>query len=209
MIAPRRPQTRDELEALIKEARARQLRRRLLGAAAVAITAAIALSGYALTLGGRPGPADRPARGVRAVPLCRASQLSASSYWNGAGGTRINFFTIANRGGSSCSLPSGRPVALLSRDGSLLHVQESRPDDRFGFAPRAKPLRTLAPGRKAAVYMQWANWCGRPRAGLTTTVALRFADGLLVAAHHVSGQPPCLSRAHPSLLVVSRVLTPS
>ena len=45
MIAPPRPPSHDELEALIKEARARQLRRRLLGAAGVAIAAALG-NGY-------------------------------------------------------------------------------------------------------------------------------------------------------------------
>ncbi len=47
MIAPPKPPAQDELEALIKEARERQLQRRLLGAAAIAIGAAIALGIYA------------------------------------------------------------------------------------------------------------------------------------------------------------------
>lgn len=93
--------------------------------------------------------------------------------------------------------------------GSVLNVQESGPQDKFGFAPHAKPLRILEPGRKAAVYMQWSNWCERPRSGLATTVTLRFRGGLRVTARNVLGQPPCLDRAQPSLLVVSRVLTPS
>ena len=37
MIAPPKPPAHDELEALIKEARERQLRRRLLGAAGIAV----------------------------------------------------------------------------------------------------------------------------------------------------------------------------
>ena len=79
MIAPPKPQEHEELEALIKEARERQLRRRLLGAAAVAIAAALALAVYAATIGsdGQSGvTGGSPAGGA---PLCRSSQLSVAA----------------------------------------------------------------------------------------------------------------------------------
>lgn len=47
MIAPPKPPSHDELEALIKEARERQLRRRLFGAAVVAIAAGVGLAMWA------------------------------------------------------------------------------------------------------------------------------------------------------------------
>jgi len=72
MIAPPRPPSRDDLEALIEEARARQLRRRLLGAAGVAIAAALGLSVYALTIGGQPA-ASTAQKGSSGVPFCCAS----------------------------------------------------------------------------------------------------------------------------------------
>jgi len=53
MIAPPRPPSPDDVEALIREAHARQARRRLLGAAGIAITVAIGLSAYALFIGAR------------------------------------------------------------------------------------------------------------------------------------------------------------
>ena len=204
MIVAPRPPSHDELEALIKEARERQLRRRLLVAASVAIAGAVGLAVYALTIGGQV--AARPTAGATPgrTALCQPSQLTAASHWNGAAGTLINFFSIVSRSGSACSLPLGQPVVDLSRRGSPLSVQESQPKDGFGFAPGAKPVHVLAPGEKAAVYMQWSNWCGRPRSGLATTVTVLFRDGLRVTA----GQPPCLDRAEPSGLVVSRVLTP-
>jgi hypothetical protein len=208
MIAPPKPPSHDELEALIKEARARQLRRRLLGAAAVAIAAAAGLSVFGLALGASGPTAGDSTGGVGEPPPCRASQLSATSYWNGAVGTLINFFTIANRSGSSCSLPLRGPAVLLRWRGSVLAIQQSLPRDKFGFAPNAKPLHILEPSRKAAVYMQWSNWCGRPHSGLTTSVTLRFGGGLRVTARNVRGQPPCLNRTQPSVLVTSRVLTP-
>src|SRR4051794_38748886 len=100
MIAPPKPPSHDDLEALIKEARERQLRRRLLGAASVAVVAAIGLGVYALTIGGS-NDGHAAVRSPSSAPLCRSAQLSASSYWNGAAGTLINFFTIANESGSA------------------------------------------------------------------------------------------------------------
>ena len=205
MIAPPRPPSHDELEALIKEARERQLRRRLLGAAGVAIVAALGLCLYAISLGGSSGAtAGRSPR--TSFALCRSSGLSASSSWNGAAGSLINFFTIVNRGGGACSLPPGRPVVRLTSHGTSLAIHE-RAALRDAFP--GKPLHVLAPGQRAAIYLQWSNWCGRPHAGLTATIALRFADGLRVAARHVFGQPPCMSQASPSVLSVSRLLTPN
>jgi len=208
MLAPPKPPAHDEPEALIKEARERQLRRRLFGAAGIAIAAATGLSVYALTVSGSDQAATRNGS-PGAIPQCRSSMLSASSYWNGAAGTLINFFAIANRSGTACSLPTGAPLVRLDWHGSALNVQESRPNNGFGFAPRSKPLRILAPGHRAVIYMQWSNWCGRPRAKLAADVSLRFEAGLRVTARNVLGQPPCLNRANPSLLVVSRPLTPS
>src|SRR6476659_5027173 len=88
MIAPPRPPAHDELELLIKEARERQLRRRLLGAAGLALTAALGLSIYAFVIGGKVDHvAQLPGKGGRtAAPLCRTSQLSATAGLNGAGG---------------------------------------------------------------------------------------------------------------------------
>jgi hypothetical protein len=71
MIAPPKPPSRDELEALIKEARARHLRRRLLGAAGVAVAAAIGLSVYALTIGGSAGDVAQGSARARAGPTLR------------------------------------------------------------------------------------------------------------------------------------------
>jgi hypothetical protein len=209
MIAPPRPPAHDELEALIKEARERQLRRRLLGAAGLAIAAALGLSVYAFATGAGHARTPTSSEGPAGVPLCRSSQLSASSNWNGAAGTLINFFTIANRSGSACSLPLLRPSATLWWHGSPLRVQESRPNNGFGLGPRSKPLHTLAPDGRAVLYMQWSNWCGRPQRGLIANITLRFPGGLGVTARDVPGQPPCLARTRPSLLVVSRVLAPN
>ncbi len=207
MIAPPRPPSHDQLEALIKEARARQLRRRLLGAAGVAIVAAVGLSVYALTIwGGAPSGLTRGSPSG-APPLCRSSQLSVNAIWDGASGNLFNFFTLTNRGPGVCSVPAGRPTVVLTRLGSQMKVEE-RP--LTGNPYPGKPVSSLAPGRRAVVHLDWANWCG-PQVGFAqtrTTVTVQFAGGLRVTARDLLGQPPCMDAAYPSTITVSRLLTP-
>jgi Protein of unknown function (DUF4232) len=211
MIAPPRPPSHDELEALIKEARERQLRRRLLGAATLAIVGAIGLAVYAVTIGsGRQDGITSGSPGGK-TPLCKTAQLSATAIWDGAAGNLFNFFTIANRGGGACLLPTGRPTVLLTRRGSPLKVDERAGSNDSVFGP-GKPVRILAPGRRAVVHLDWLNWCGNPHlafARTTTTVTVQFRDGLRVTAPDLLGQPPCMNRAQPSVITVSRLLTPS
>src|SRR2546423_2281790 len=78
MIAPPKPPAHDALEDLMKEARQRQLRRRLLGAAGVAVAAAIALAIYSLTTGSSNRSIEAAPIGPGGVPLCRSSQISVS-----------------------------------------------------------------------------------------------------------------------------------
>jgi Protein of unknown function (DUF4232) len=208
MLAPPKPLSHDELEALIKEARARQLRRRLLAAGALAVAAAIGLTVYALTAGqgGRSSAANGLPSGT--APLCRSSRLAVAAIWDGAGGNLFNFFTVTNKGGSACSLPLGRPTVLLTRNGSQLKVEERA--FSHNFYP-GKPVHTLAPGGRAVVHLDWWNWCG-PHVGFaqtTTTVTARFAGGLRVTAPHLLGQPPCINPAQPSVLSVGTPLKPS
>jgi hypothetical protein len=117
MIAPPRPPAHDELEALIKEARERQLRRRLLGAAAIAIASALGLSLYALLTSGTVDSVT-PANAGRATgPLCRASQLSATAGWQGATQSMLGGAAITNTSNVACSLPSGRPAVRIRWQG--------------------------------------------------------------------------------------------
>src|ERR1700756_5505442 len=207
MIAPPKPPAHDELEALIKEARARQLRRRLLGAAGIASAAAVGLAIYASTLGGgaRGVVASGPPAG--GGPLCRSSQLSVCAPWDGAAGHLFNFFTITNRGAGTCSVPSGRPTVLLTRGGSQLKVEERALVDN---PYPGRPVSSLAPGRRAVVHIAWWNWCGPNVAykQTVTNVTVQFAGGLRVTAPHLLGQPPCMSAADPSVISASRLLTP-
>lgn len=71
VVAPPEPPHRDELEALIREARTRQLKRRLGAAALVAVLAGGAIAAYSI-IGGESSNASRSGRPGAAVSTTRA-----------------------------------------------------------------------------------------------------------------------------------------
>jgi len=179
VVAPPPPQ--DEREALIREARERQLRRRLLGAASVAIAAAVGLSVYGLLLGDG-APRTPVAQAGTPPPLCRASQLSVTMFFQGATQTMLGGARITNTSGATCTFPRARPAVRVSWRGRTWPVRE-RPMPS-STAPPWHRARVLAPGATAGVFMQWfdrwfcaqrlQDWSFDPRFGL------RFA-GLAVS----------------------------
>ena len=207
MIAPPRPPSHDELEALIKEARERQMRRRFLGAAGVAIAAALGLSVYAFTIGGRvDNAAQTPGRGGRAsVPRCLSSQLAVSIGGQGATQMVLGGALITNRSGAACTLPSRRPVVRITWRGRPMQVRQPAPSR--GEVQSGNPAHVLAPGAKALVSMRWGNWCGRRPSGLPT-FRLLFGHGLTLKAPGL-GVPRCIGRGAPGFLDVSRPLVAS
>ena len=126
MLAPPRPPSPDELEALIKEARARQLRRRLLGAAGVAIAAAFGLSAYAITIGGGSRATLSGGAAHAGIPACRGSQLWATAALNGATGTMDGFATLKNTSATACSLPATPPRVSVFWRGKQLPARQKR-----------------------------------------------------------------------------------
>jgi uncharacterized protein DUF4232 len=206
MIAPPRPPSHDELEALIKEARARQLRRRLLGAAGIAIAAALGLSVYAFATGGSPASiAQPPANGGRAAspPPCSASQLTMSTGGQGSTQMLLGGAVIANTGGHACTLPTGRPVVRLTWHGSPMRVPQPAP--KPGEVQSGRPAHVLVPGAKALISMRWGNWCGRRLSGLPT-FKLLFGHTLTLSAPDNLGVPRCIGPGFPGFLDVSRPL---
>ncbi len=205
MIAPPKPPAQDELEALIKEARERQLRRRLLGSAGVAIAAAIGLGAYALATGGGTNRLVDGSPAPVVAPRCRASQLSASARGlNGGGfGTMDGPATLTNVSDTACSLPSGRPLVRILWRGRIVPTRETKE------ASEGPPLRVLAPHSRAAIFLSWGNWCGKPSEGTVSrirpTFQLRFAGGLEVNAPGWVATPPgCISPGGGSVIAVSR-----
>jgi hypothetical protein len=204
MIAPPKPPAQDELELLIKEARERQLRRRLLGAAGVAVAAAIGISTYAFVTAGavRNVPPQPAVQGRGSVSLCRSSQLSMSIGGQGATQMILGAAVIANTGGEACALPKGRPVVDITWQGRPMHVAEPVP--KPGEVQSGRPAHALAPGAKALVSMRMGNWCGFQAHGLPT-FRLVFGHGLTLSAPGL-GAPICLSPGTPAFLDVSAPL---
>jgi len=204
MIAPPRPPAHDELEDLIKEARERQLRRRLLGSVGIAIAAAIGLSIYAFVTGGKVDNVVRPpAQGGRAgAPDCRSSQLAMSIGGQGSTQMILGAALLTNTGGDACTLPNGRPVVQITWGGRPMHVAEPVP--RPGEVQTGRPAHVLAPGAKALVSMRMANWCGFQAPGLPT-FRLVFGHGLALSAPGL-GAPICSAPGSPAFLDVSAPL---
>jgi hypothetical protein len=208
VVAPPKPPSRAELEALIKEARGRQLRRRLLGAAGVAVAAAIALGIYALTAGNsnrNTGPAPI---GPGGVPLCRTSQISVSL--PGLSGLieqgRTGLFVMRNTSRFACSLPLRPPTATITRHGARLPVHQV--GGRGIVLASWQPLRVshlLKPGGQAAISSYWQNWCGSHSYRPMFTEHFRF-DTQLVVSFPIGPHPFCSDRAGPSTIRVSRPL---
>ncbi len=175
MIAPPKPQEHEELEALIKEARERQLRRRLLGAAGIAVAAALALGIYALIAGGSSGSTagNSPSRSAVAPP-CRSTQLAAQADFNHAGGQPGIFgggVMIYNTSRSKCSLPHRPPVVLIELEPPTSADQGNRPSAPIDPARRSRPL--IAHGAFAKVNVIWSNWCANPASAPTSRFAGR------------------------------------
>lgn len=208
MIAPPRPPSHDELEALIREARARQLRRRLLAAAGVAIAAALGLSLYALTTSGRAGGVTPANAGRPNAPPCSASQLSTTVSFQGATQTMLGGASIANTSDSACSLPSGRPVVRISWRGRRMPIREQPGPGSIG--PSFHPAHVLAPGAQAEVIMQWrAKWyCGTgpERTNFSPRFQLHLSRSLLVVATADGMIQPNCGKAVTSYLGVTRPL---
>jgi hypothetical protein len=133
MLAPPRPPSHDELEALIKEARARQLRRRLLGAAGVAIAAGIGLCIYAFLAGGSQGAATASGSSPETVAApCSAAagwRLRLDGLWSEPTGQHTAPLSVTRIGGSACTLAGYPKITLLTAGGHKLGFRYSHRGD--------------------------------------------------------------------------------
>jgi hypothetical protein len=180
MIAPPKPPSNDDAEALIKEARARQLRRRLLGAAGVAIALAIGLGVYALFVGNGTRATPTGGSTSAAATFCQASRLSTSVFFQGATQMMVGGAMLTNISGSTCALPPGRPAVRIALHGKRLSVREQVLTG--SELPPGRPARMLVPHAKALVGMDWGrlDWCDKSMTPSPRFV-LRFSGGLTLS----------------------------
>jgi hypothetical protein len=132
MIAPPKPPSH-ELEALIKEARARQLRRRLLGAAGIAIAAALALSAYALSTRPTERTGATSRSHTRAAIGCGVAggwRLRPDGLWSEPTGQHTAPVAVIRTGAQPCVLDGYPSVVLLNGHGQRLAFSYSHRGDQ-------------------------------------------------------------------------------
>jgi hypothetical protein len=158
--SPPRPPSQDELDALIREARERQLRRRLLGAAAIGVAAAVSLGVYAVSSGssrptsGASGSGSATTRPLSALPLSLQTQGTATQ--------AVTFLTIRNPQRLTCSITA--PVVFeITANGQRARVLGN---------PLRLRLHMKLRGARSSFWplngVWWANYCGS-RKGLRMT----------------------------------------
>jgi Protein of unknown function (DUF4232) len=160
VVAPPEPPRPDELELLIREARARQRKRWMIAAAAVAGVAALGLLVSAVFAGGgKPSRAQaRPPVGA-ALPLCRTPDLRISfPLAFAATGHEGGWLRFANAGAHSCALSGWPTITAVEPNGTTLPVQHQ------GVAAMWVPLLSkhahnaprlsLGPGQSAIAEIQ-------------------------------------------------------
>jgi Protein of unknown function (DUF4232) len=133
MIAPPRPPSLDDLEALIKEARARQLRRRLLGAAVIAVAAAVGVGIYAVAAGPTQRTRATSGRQARVAAGCGTAggwRLRTDGLWSEPTGQHTVPLAIAPTGGQACTLDGYPTIVLLNRHGQRLPFSYSHRGDQ-------------------------------------------------------------------------------
>jgi hypothetical protein len=153
MIAPPSLPSHDELEALIKEARARQVRRRLLGAAGVAIVAAAVLSTYALATGGAGRPtqvrAKSPSEAATACSLAGGWSIKLAGSWPEPTGQHTAPVALTRTGASACTLTGYPAISLLDANGQTLGFRYSHGGD---LVVAAHAPRTVHVGAHRSAY---------------------------------------------------------
>jgi len=153
MIAPPKPPPHDELEALIREARARQQRRRLIGAAGVAIAAAVGLAAHALVVGPARHTGTTSGGRARAATGCGVAggwRLRPDGLWSEPTGQHTVPLAVTRTGSQSCTLDGYPTVVLLNRQGQRLAFNYSHHDQVVTSHP---PRAVHVGGHGSAFFM--------------------------------------------------------
>jgi hypothetical protein len=161
-------------------------------------------------------PAKAPANPPLARP-CRASDLHAHLFLQGATGSLVGGVELLNAGTRPCSL-LGRPTVSFTGAAAAAERWQAKklaaspaPPDVVADPPGS--LRALRPGKSASVVLFWSNWCGpgavpTGASGATPdAVALGLASGTTIAIP-LAHAPRCDAPQDPSIISVGP-FTPS
>lgn len=149
---PLTPPSPDELEALIREARARQRRRWLIAAAVLATVAGAAVAIYSLESATGKRPVTGGTAGSGVAPRCTLSELRVHRIGSYAGlGQSGGYYGFTNMGHHACSISGWPYVVAVKADGQTGTGQRVRQTFYGPFkAPRRPPTVDLKPGTTAA-----------------------------------------------------------
>lgn len=169
-VAPPGP---DELELLIREARERQLRRRLLGAAAVAIVAAIGLSVYGFVTGGSAqgdsGSSGSP-RLLASTPCGAAAgwRLRLGPRWSEQTGQQTAPVVLTRVGSTACTLNGYPAIVLRDAAGRVLAFRYGHHGD---LMVTGRPPRPVHVGARRSAYFVFDKY----RCDIRAQAVARFA----------------------------------
>ncbi len=177
MIAPPKPPAPDELEALIKEARERQLRRRLLAAAGVAVAAALGLGIYAFLVGGGSQQHSTTSRNrpqAAAAPCSSAAgwRLRIHGRWSEPTESNTTPLELTRIGAQACTLRGYPQIVLLSARGHQLNFPYTHRGDLVVAARTPRAVHVAGGG--SAFFLLNKNSCVVRNAKLARQLQVRL-----------------------------------
>ena len=132
---------------------------------------------------------------------CRAADLRASSYFQGATGSMAGGVAITNRSASVCVI-SGRPhIQLQDTKGRILPtVYHAGSGDGQGAPVQSTEL---VPRARALAFVVWQNWCGHAAPAVALLVTLPGSGDRLIVRAGELGTARCDAPHQPSTLSVA------
>jgi hypothetical protein len=188
----------DDVEALIREARARQRRRRLTALALTALVAGAVLAAYAVLAAEPPGTRERRGlpNGVTAAPRCTAGQLRLDQpRGDGAGtGHVMESVSFTNTSSQSCTLRGWPVFDVVLQGGHLVRAWVGH--IRNATSSHALPVRAvlLGPGGAASFHAYEDDGTGleeRCGLGLPSARVLAIPPGSSTPARGAVAVPYC------------------
>lgn len=128
------PPPQDELEALIREARARRRRRWIRGTTATAAVAALALAVHSVAVGGRSAHSTAANRQPAANASCGVAagwRLRLGAPWSEATGQHTAPFVLIRNGATGCTLHGYPTIVLRDAAGQVLPFRFSHRGDQM------------------------------------------------------------------------------
>lgn len=166
------------------------------------VTLVLSLAAASAAPGVVPWLDEQPVKASAHPPLaaaCRATQLDAHLFLQGATGSLVGGVVLRNAGTQACSLV-GRPSVSFAGTTRRWRAESlaRSPEPPDVLADPQGSLRALQPGKSASVWLVWSNWCGPPPAAIV--LALASGTSVRIATAHA---PRCDAAQYASTIEVA------